>query len=463
MPLGLKYNLDGYQLRYTVSTATVPSHVILSANDLSGFNQSQSQFAELKVLGDISLKYPTLSRAYFGVISRTIVLIPQRYSIVRSKAGCSATCLARVDSSSASGSQCSFEFSFTIAPEVSRIEFNKLEQAISNNPDFNGYQLTFPDFTRDTPPSTLLTTFKSGVQFAAGADPHTFAVTVSVQDDGPNTPAVANANLFILRLCSQTGTDLLGSLSLKLDDGYTDPVPATIDLNFSHTVGTDELLAEFDEATAVIKLTNQSPLDLQIEDYALIQDSNLTEFPGLVKIPANGTATLPLPANHTGLEFVAVAQLAIPTPMSVLAATKFLNFQTVDVQETQYVVAIDGSGVDFSKVASISVQIAFSNLSIIPPQLNLNPNVHADSTHILIPLENAVFSLPGSANLTVQFVDPTVNTLIFTIQNEFTSDPVLILLQSDIDKYLTPGTSASASGTTAGGASSASQGSAPGS
>lgn len=437
LPLGLKYNLDGYQLRYTVSTATVASHVILNANDLSGFTQSQSQFAELKALGDIGLNYPSLSRAYFGALSRTIVLIPRRYSIVRSKAGCAATCLARVDSSPASGSKCCFEFSFTIAPEVSRIEVDKLQQAILKSPDFNGYQLTFADFTQDSTPSTLLTTFKSTVQFAAGADAHTFAVTVSVQDDGASTPAVANANLFILRLCSQTGTDLLGSLSLKLDDGYPDSVLATIDLNFSHTVGTDELHPEFDEAAGSIKVTNQSPLDLQIEDYALVQGATLTEFPGPINIPAGGATSLSLPADHTNLQFVPVAQLALPTPMSLQSVTKYLNFQTVDVQETQYLVAIDASGVNYTKVASIAVEITFSTLPTLnPPQFNFNSSVRADSTHIVVPLENAMFSLPGSANMTVQFVDPSVSQLVFTIQNDFTLEPVLTLLQTDIDKHL---------------------------
>ena len=116
LPLELKYNDAAYELRYTISTATAANQVILGADDLSGFSRRQTQFAEFTELGDLSLKYPTLSRAYFGVISKTIVLIPQCYSIVRSKTGCSATCLARVDSSPSSASQCAFDFTFMIAP-----------------------------------------------------------------------------------------------------------------------------------------------------------------------------------------------------------------------------------------------------------------------------------------------------------------------------------------------------------
>jgi hypothetical protein len=54
----------------------------------------------------------------------------------------------------------------------------------------------------------------------------------------------------------------------------------------------------------------------------------------------------------------------------------------------------------------------------------------------VIPLENAVFALPGTINLAVHFSDPGVSDLNFTLQNDFTASPVLIVLQSDIDKNL---------------------------
>lgn len=212
LPLGLKYNDSAYELRYTMSTAIASNQVILGADDLRGFSQRQTQFAELNELGDLNKKYPTLSRAYFGVISKTIVLIPQRYSIVRSKTGCSATCVARVDSSPSSASQCAFDFTFMIAPEISRIDLAKLTAEIASHPDLNGYQVVFADSLQAKPPSTLSTPFASSVQFAAGADPHIFALTIAVQDAGASAPAVANANLLILQISAQSGTDLIGSL-----------------------------------------------------------------------------------------------------------------------------------------------------------------------------------------------------------------------------------------------------------
>jgi hypothetical protein len=436
LPLDLKYNGDAYELRYTISTATAANQVILGPGDLSGFSQRQTQFAELTELGNLSLKYPTISRAYFGVISKTIVLVPQRYSIVRSKTGCSATCLARVDSSPSSASQCAFDFTFMIAPEISRIDLAKLTAEIAGNPDLSGHQVVLADSLQTKPPSTLLTAFASNVQFAAGADPHTFAVTITVQDAGATAPAVANANLLILQISAQSGTDLIGSLSLKLDDGYPDPVLAPIDLNFAHTTGSDEVLAQINESSKTIQVANHSPLDLQLQNYALIQGANLTEVAAPLLIPAAGSVSLALPANSDGLGFVYEAQLALPASMNASAVANLLHFETVDVQDTQYVVALDASGISFTKVAAVACTVTFPTLpSIAPWQTTLSANLKADSTHIRIPIENAVFTLPGTINLTVHGVDPAAAPLTLTLQNDFTSNPVMVLLQS---KLVTP-------------------------
>jgi len=434
--LGLKYNQDGYQLQYTVTTLSAPSRVILSVDDLNGFRGAQSQYTELKQLGDINARYPSIARAYFGVLSRNIVLIPQRYSIMRSQAGCSATCLARVDSSAASTSGCAFEFTFVIAPEVDRIELAKFQNEVLSLANLSGYEITFASLLRDTPASSIQTTFQSSVAFAAGAEPHTFSVTVSVQDEGPLTPAVANANLFILRLCSQTGTDLIGFLSLKLDDGFTDPVLATIDLNFAHTAGSNELAANFDESVPAINLANLSALDLQIQKYALIQAATITEVQDALILPAHTAKALPLPANNAGMSIVAAAQLALPTPMTVAAAPNYLHFQTVDVNQTQYLIAIDASGVDFGRVATVAASVTFSNLSIAPLAFSLRSNLRSDSQHVLIPLVDAISSLPGTVQLNVTFVDPSMSGVQFSVANDFVAEPVLSILQNQISAHL---------------------------
>jgi len=437
LPLGLKYQHDGYQLKYTVSTENVSSHVIRDTNDLKDFSLSQTEFLELKALGDISQRYSTLSRLYMGVLSRTIVVIPKRYSIVRGRLGCLARCLALMDSSAASGSKCKFQFDFTIAPEVSRIEILRLTQEVLGREELKDCTLKLPDFHSGTPLSTLQTTFVSNVQFSAGADPHTFVINAYIHDDDSQYPAVANANLFIKQLCSDIGVALQGSLSIKLDDGFPNPVSSPIELNFVYSVGTDEIAVELKEESAEIKLTNQSPIDLHLSRYALIRGLTLNEFPGAISLPATGSLSLPLPEDHASLMLAWDAQMVIPNPMTKSDVPRFLQFQTADVQETQYVVAANGSGIDFNKVDSVVISITFTNLpSVVPRTLKLFKDVHSDSTHIVIPLENAVFSLPGTVHLAVHFVAPGMNDLNFTLENDFTSSPVLFVLQSDIDKSL---------------------------
>ena len=371
--LGLKYRQDGYQLKFTVSTDAIPNRVIRDADDLREFDSSGSEYRELRALGDISQRYPSLRRAYVGSFSRTIVVVPARYSIVRGRSGCAAQCLALVDSAASNGSKCKFEFDFTVAPEVSRIEFLQFAQEISQNADLKDFKLKLPEFLQDTPASTLQTAFQSTSQFTAAAEANSFAVSVSVAYASAQTPAVANANLLIAQLCSTNGTTLVGSLSLKLDDAYTEPVLAT--------------------------------------------------------------ATIPLPAEQANLAIAADGQLILPTPMVKADVARFLDFQTADVQETQYVVAIDASGVNFTNVLSISASMTFASLPGVAPQtLTLSKNLLSDSRHIVIPLENAVFTLPGTVQLTIAFVDASRAPLQFSVQHDFTEAPVLLLLQSDIDK-----------------------------
>ncbi|HEY4257940.1 MAG TPA: hypothetical protein VGM66_12060 [Candidatus Udaeobacter sp.] len=435
-PIGLKYEQDGYQLKYTISTDAVTNHPIRDANDLKDFSLSQSEFTELKAI-DVS-QYPTLTKLYMGVLSRTIVMVPKRYSVLRGRTGCAALCVAVADSSPASGSKCRFEFVFTIAPEVSRIEVYKIQQEINGRQELKDYKLKLPDLQRDNPPSTLETQFRSDIHIDQGALPQTFSVTVSIQDEGVQTPAVANANAFIMRLSSSTGADLIGSLSIKLDDGYPQPVLSTIDLNFARTAGSDhEIDVQIVEESSQIKLTSQLPLDLEISRYALIKGPAITEVPANVVLPANGSVTIPLPSDHVDLTIAVDAQLVIPQQMAKSDIMKFLDIQTADVQATQYVVAVNGWGINFDKVDSVEMNITFMNLpNIVPRTMKLNKDIRADSTHIEIPLENAVFTLPGTVSLAVHFSGPGVSDLNFTLQNDFTASPVLIVLQSDIDKNI---------------------------
>jgi hypothetical protein len=56
----------------------------------------------------------------------------------------------------------------------------------------------------------------------------------------------------------------------------------------------------------------------------------------------------------------------------------------------------------------------------------------SDTNHIQIPIENAVFALPGTINLAVKAVDPNAVLLTLALQNDFTANPVMVLLQSQL-------------------------------
>ena len=135
---------------------------------------------------------------------------------------------------------------------------------------------------------------------------------------------------------------------------------------------------QINQSSQTIQVTNGSPLDLQIQNYALIQGTTLTEVAGPTLIPAGGSVSLPLPANSDGLAFACEAQLALPPSMDVAAVTKYLNFRTVDVQNTQYLVGLNAAGVDFTKVASVQCTVTLPTLpSVAPWQTTLTANLHS--------------------------------------------------------------------------------------
>ncbi|MGH9562194.1 MAG: hypothetical protein ACRD3S_12140, partial [Terracidiphilus sp.] len=234
-----------------------------------------------------------------------------------------------------------------------------------------------------------------------------------------------------------TGTDLIGSLSLKLDDGFTDPVLATVDLNFAHTTGTDELTSDLDPTVPAFNLSNLSPLDLNIQEYALVQGSTLNLSSVGFALPSRTGKALPAPAENAGMALVAAAQLALPTPMTMASVPNYLNFQTVDVQQTRYMIAVDATGVDWKSVVAAAVTVTFPTLSSIAPMsFALGPVLQSSSQSVQVPLVNALSTLPGSLDIRVDFADTTKASVEFTLTNDFVSQPVMTLLQTQIAAQL---------------------------
>jgi hypothetical protein len=437
LPLNLKYKQDGYQLKYTVATTNAAAHPIRDVNDLRDFDRGASEFTELRQLGAINASYPSIARAYYGVFSKTIIVIPRRYAIARGAAGCAAQCFAVVDSAPSSASRSKFEFDFTLAADVSPIELQQFAHAVAQCPDLAGYTVRLPYALRNDAASQLQEGFVTQTQFSAGGlDAGTFTLTTTIVDADAQTPAVAYANMLIAQLCPthSGGATLGGNLSLKLDDAYTQPVTSPFVLNFAHTAGaTDAFAVRIDDAAGQLVLTNVSPLDVQLSRYAFLTNGNMTVTASSARVAAGDSLTLALPAEHAQMDFMVEAQLALPDTLTKNDIAQLLTIKTVDVQQTQYVIAISAGGLDFNVLDSVRANITFANLpGVAPPALTLTRDVRANSTSIVVPIENAMFTLPGTVQLTASYADKTRAATTVTLQHDFTEQPVLVLDPSDL-------------------------------
>ena len=435
LTLDQKYAANAYQLRYTVTENSV-QRPIININDLKDFNLRQSEFMELKVLGDISQRYPSLRELYVGTLSRTIVVIPNEYVIVRESNHCDAICIALVDSDAIAHSNCKFQFEFLLSPNISAIEFLQLTQEISQHPDFKDYVLKLPDSLHSTNPSKLVTAFQSSNQYLRSTIAHCFSLMVEIKDEPFVSPAVANANLLIKQLCLPQQPYLAGTLNLKLDDNYTLPVEANVSLNFQATSGIDDFTYTVNEAAQSIQFINRSVFNLQLKQYALCTSAGVSLLP-LNQVLASGqTIEVPLPPDHTGLIVLVDYAPALTSAIPKSQIGPYLQFQTQDVQKTQYQLGINASGVNFDGrgIDKIDVQVSLPALTEISvPAFSLYALHKADSTNILIPIQYAISSLDATLLFTVHFKDAAKPAVQFSKQNDFVDVPILVLQDADLN------------------------------
>ncbi len=431
-----KYAVNDYQLKYTVTENSI-TRPIININDLKNFDVRQSEFIELKVIGDVSQRYPSLSKLYIGTLSRTIVVIPSEYTIAREISHCNAVCAALVDSSPTGTSHCKFQFEFLLAPNINPIELLQLSQEISHYPDFKNYSLKFPDSLNYALPSTITTLFQSVCEYTGSAIPHNFSLAVEVTDANLDSPAIANANLLIKQLCSIQQPYLSGTINLKLDDDYPSPVTTTVILNFQAAIGTGDIVWSIDESTRCINLTNRSAFDLLIKRYALCTSQGVTllplDPPTLMK--GGQAIALPLPADHTGLTVLVDSGIELETAISKSAIDPYLQFQQKDVQNTQYQLIINASGVNFDGrgIDKIEAQISLPALpDVSVPAFSLYQLRKAANASILIPLQYAISSLNATLLFTVSFKDASKPSVQFSKQNDFIDVPIFVLQDSDL-------------------------------
>jgi hypothetical protein len=434
IPLGLKYNTDAYKFRYSVSANNQHPAVLTSVDQLKSFDYPQSQFIEFDALGNLTANYPSIARAFAGRLSEQIILIPQRYAIVRGKSGLFATCVARVDSSATGSDTNIFEFTFIVAPQVSHIDVQALQIELQKHPEFQSYQIGFASALSSTS-SILATSFSTQAVFAMGPIANSFAITLSVQG-GSQAPSVADANLVIQRLCSGTGADLIGTLNLSIDPAMGDPIATSLDLSLLRTAGTDDLVSSVDPTTG-IAVINQSPIDITIGGCSILQGGALTSLATPIDVASGATVSLPWPATLTPdatAQILVDAELKLTLPLPTSEVTKLINFVTVDVAATQIFVAIDATLVDFSQISTLDVVIVFQSAHDSPAApFKLSSAVPIASASLSIPLVDAVYSLPSAVEVTVSFVDPATPSYSFVLQNDFMSEPTLTIHQQDID------------------------------
>jgi hypothetical protein len=328
-----------------------------------------------------------------------------------------------------------FEFTFTVAPHVSRLEVQALQLALQKHPEFQAYQLDFPSALSPSP-SVLSTSFGDPAVFAVGPNPHTFAITLPVRGGGSQGPAVADANLVIQRLCSGTGADLVGTINLSIDPGMDAPISSSMDLDLLKTVGTDELVAVIDTAAPAVGVTNESPLDVTIGACAVLQAGVLTNLAAPVDVKAGASITMAWPAALAAAatsQILADAELKLSVPAPAAEVMKMINFVTVDVSSTQLFLAIDASQVDFGLVGALGVVVAFPSLAeIAPTQFTLTKSAALATAHVQIPLQYAVYSLAASVEVTVTPTDADAQPWTFTLQNDFNAEPTVSITAKEI-------------------------------
>ena len=84
-------------------------------------------------------------------------------------------------------------------------------------------------------------------------------------------------------------------------------------------------------------------------------------------------------------------------------------------------------------MATVAASVTFSSLPAIAPlAFNLHSDQRSDSRRVLIPLVNAISSLPGTVQLNVTFVNPAMTSIEFSITNDFVTEPVLAIVQNQI-------------------------------
>ncbi|MFD6160921.1 hypothetical protein ACFWF7_03755 [Nocardia sp. NPDC060256] len=426
--LRLMFATDTYRSRFTI-TADGTTRPIIDSSDLSKFAGVRSEYRELTSLGNVSDRYPSLRRLYFGQVSGTVVAVPAAYGIVRGAKGVAAVCDSIVDDSPDTLTGCRFHFTFLLAPLADPIDLAQLAADLPGIPEAVGrrLRLTLPAGLDPRHPGTLDGFPAATAAFADGVGAHTVQVGVDITDSQP-TPATTTVNLFLQQLATRGPAPLFGALAIRLDDAFPGLVRTQAVFNLYQTADSDDLTATIvSAATPVVQATNRGPLDLVLHRFALLGPAQPTVI-GLSDrvLAAEQSSTLPGDAAQATAAVVS-RTLNVPVPLPKSAMRNYVTFNTTTIQQVQHPLTINAAGLNFDAdgITRMDIQISVDDdPRIAIPALSLSPGHPIDFVHVLIPLGSAVTGL----NCTVVFtLTTTAGPRAVSRAHDFVDEPIFVV------------------------------------
>ena len=425
---GVGQYLPDYRL--TVAGHTRP---IIDVHDLVEFAAARSEYRELTSLGPPGTRYPSIRRLYVGDVTGNVVAIPATYGILRGAAGCAAVCSAIVDERADTLTGCQFHLTFGLGPIVDPIELARLADDLLTTPEaavHGRLNLMLPSGLDPRVAGTLDNPTVTSAAFAGGADPSTLLLSVAIQDG--DVPAINKVNAFLSALGLAAGMSLFGQVALRLDDVFTPPVLTTVLLNLHATADGDDLLVDGAPTSTTFTVTDSAPFPLHLRAWAehVTGVLNETAIDEVVAPGASTTLALPVPADaSTGVLVRREIALDDAHPRAQLA--RCVTFQAQTVQQTRYVLALNGAAVDFAAigVTEMSFRIALVDLpTIAVTPIILTPSHRIDSVPVTIPIDVVVSGLAADLSVTLQLAAGGSRDVL--LHHDFWDGPILVLEQA---------------------------------
>ncbi|MFF7779161.1 hypothetical protein ACFZCG_32635 [Streptomyces tanashiensis] len=433
--LALASRTDAYRSRMTIAVEMGLDGVfrpIIDSDDLQNFARPRSEYRELTTLGDVPQRYPSVRRVFLGQVSGTVIALPAAYGILVTAQGARAACDSVVDESPATVSGCRFHFTFTVAPMADPIDMARLRADVLDVPEAVGRTLrvALPGGLDPRTASTL-DGFPSGRAAFADGEGTAFTVGVDIVDDDP-TPATTLVNHFLHQLAATGPAPLFGSVAVRLDDDFPQPVRTSVLLNLRATAHGDDLdTTPQPGPPPSTKALNQGPLDLRLRQCADVHDA---EAPGPV-VPLDG---LVLPAGQSttlagvgaGTEVAVSRSLEVAAPLPKADMLRFLFFRTTTVQEVQHPLTVNASGLDFAAagISTLTVAITLATHPGDPvPSFTLSPSHTVDFVHVSLPVDSAVRGLDSTVLLTLTTAS---GSRTVSVVHDFVDEPVLVVTSS---------------------------------